>query len=148
MENKEQLSRMPKYRTSNSMFGKGNNAIQSSLNDIDDRLTAIETRIFKTERKTLTTRSQQMLLLKHLGILEILKEYSLSSKKKAKLLSVLLNASQSNIEDDLSIIEYEKSALTTTHNYNIVTKTFKDSGLKKLAEKTDIILDNLIKDEK
>jgi hypothetical protein len=142
-ENKEPKKR--KYRS--GVFGMQQAMIDSALTDIDQRLTELETRVFRTERKTLTTRAQQMLLLHHLGVLDQLNEFKISNKKKAKLLSVLLNASEANIEDDLSSINKKASYLKTSNNYGVITKAFKDAGLKDLYEQSDKILDQLIKEE-
>src|SRR5688572_26746440 len=60
---------------------------------IEKRFIDIEDKVFKSKRKSDTTRAQQMLLLKHLGILEIINALKITVKKKAKLLSLLLNAS-------------------------------------------------------
>jgi hypothetical protein len=144
MENKKEQKQL-KYPT--GTFSVKQPLLDRALKDIDERLSEIETRVFKTERKTLTTRAQQMLLLQHLGVLELLSGFNISNKKKAKLLSVLLNASEANIEDDLSAIHKKTSYLRSSNNYRVVTKTFKDAGLKQLFEQTDIILDTVTREE-
>jgi hypothetical protein len=134
-----------KYLVIQGLLGNHVNgrSLQDAINDIDQRLELLENRLFKTERKSSTTRSQQMLLLLHLGVLDKLNEFNISNKKKAKLLSVLLNASQDNIEGDLSAIYKKDSYLRSSINYEVVSKTFKDAGIKELAEDTDKILDQL-----
>lgn len=137
-----------KYKV-RSMSGRINEfMLNESLSDIDDRLRELENRVLKTERKIITTRAQQMLILKHLGFLDALNSFNISSIKKAKLLSILLNASQDNIKDDLSAINKKVSYLKSTANYKVVNKAFKDSGIKNLEEESDKILDELAKSEK
>jgi hypothetical protein len=133
-----------KYRVVEGISEKVNGrSLLEALNDIDQRLELIENRFHKTERKSSTTRSQQMLLLYHLGVIDKLAEFKISNKKKAKLLSVLLNASQDNIEGDLSSIYKKNSPLKSVFNYEVVSKTFSDAGMKELAEESDRILDQL-----
>lgn len=146
-------NRLKKLQTSKYiirvMSGRINDFLLSeNLSDIDDRLKELESRVLKTERKTITHRAQQMLILHHLGVLEKLNDLDISGIKKSKLLSALLNASQENIKDDLSAINKKESYLKNTANYKVVNKIFKDAGLKKLVDETDKILDNLAKQEK
>ena len=111
------------------------------------RVDDLEEKVFKTARKSTTTRSQQMLLLYELGILDKLNELNLSNKKKADLLSTLLNASADNIEKDLSEIYKKDSSLKTENNYKFLLATYKQTGLKKHAEIADIVLDEIQKEQ-
>lgn len=141
----EKKQKQAKYFT--GIINLNKYSVDYALQDLDERLSEIEMRVFKTERKNVTTRAQQMLLLKELGILEKLNEHKVSNKKISSLLSVLLNASQSNIEDDLSSINKAKSHLMKANNYKILANTFKDSGLKELQAQADIMFDKLSKEE-
>ncbi len=137
-----------KYRIYH-MSGKiSTSLLESYFYELNDRIMELENRVLKTERKTITHRAQQMLILHHLGILDKLNELDISGVKKAKLLSALLNASQDNIKDDLSAINKKDSYLKSTANYKVVNKIFKEAGLKKLTDQTDKILDDLAKLEK
>lgn len=125
----------------NRLFWNGLTA--DDVVDIDERLRDLEDRVFKTARKTDTTRGQQMLLLRDLGLLDKLNELPISNHKKALLLSVLLNASADNIEGDLSNINRKDFKQISIPNYEFLLKTYKTVGLKELAQKTDIVLDKL-----
>ncbi|MGN6296745.1 MAG: hypothetical protein ACTHM7_08195 [Ginsengibacter sp.] len=116
--------------------------------DIDERLKDIEHKVNANSKKIISTRAQQMLLLHHLGFLEKLNDFDLSNKKKAKLLSVLLNASPSNIEGDLSDILNPKSKLKKSDNYQVLIETFKRSGIKELEEECQAILEAIEKSKR
>ena len=120
-----------------------NKAIKDNFVDIDERLKDIEHKVNPTAKKIKSNRSQQMLLLHHLGVLDLLNQFKISNKKQAILLSILLNASSDNIEADLSIIRNPKSKINTSDNYKIVSEAFKQSGIKILASKTETILHHL-----
>ena len=124
--------------TSNRVIGMLNDAV------INAKLNALEKKAFKTARKSETTRAQQMLLLQHMGFFksDYFKNIS-STKKKAKLLSVLLNASADNIEGDLSSMNNKNSPLKTVANYELLVKTFEESGLYDLAKEADKELTNI-----
>ena len=148
--NEEELPEWKRKNMNSKYKGNGlrsysNSVLQSSFADIDERLRDLEHKVNPTAKKILSNRSQQMLILHHLGVLDKLNEFQISNKKKAKFLSILLNASSDNIEDDLSVILKPKSKLTTAANYKVVNAAFKQSGIKTLDEETDIILDKLIK---
>ena len=122
---------MPQHHTSKPRFGERfGNPIKDA--QIEDRLKKLEEKVFKLG-KSPTTRSQQMLLLKHLGLLDIILKLDISNKKKSILLSSILNSSQDNIEGDLSIINSKTSKLRTTENYAFLIKAFDETGLKELS---------------
>ncbi|MDN3654369.1 hypothetical protein QWZ08_01950 [Ferruginibacter paludis] len=144
-ENFEEWKNKPASKYANT-FGKYTNRdLQIHLVDIDERLQDIEHKINPTAKKILSTRSQQMLLLLHLGVLEKLNTFNISNKKKAKFLAVLLNASDDNIEKDLSVIALPASKLATFANYKFVNEAFRLAGITELADKTENILDAIIK---
>ena len=154
--NNEEVEKIPDWKRkimaskySGSAFGNYNSfSLKNHFADIDERLRDLEHKVNPTAKKILSTRSQQMLLLFHLGILDKLKDFNISNKKLAKLLSILLNASPDNIEKDLSQIYNPKSDLTTVNNYEILQKVFKDAGIKDLDTKTENILNELRKTKK
>lgn len=115
------------------------------LRQLMKRVEDLEEKVFKTARKSTTTKSQQMLLLIELGMMEKIHELKISNKKKADLLSILLNASAENIEKDLSQIYKPDSDIKSEMNYKFLLQTFKSCNLKKHAEKIDIELDKIVK---
>ena len=129
-------------------FGFGTHQIPEYFADVDERLRDLEFKANKTERKTITTRSQQILLLKHLGVIDALYRMNISQNNMAKFLSILINASEANIKDDLSNIQRKESKLNTSTNYKVIHAAFKNSKMKALADETDQILDDLLKSEK
>ena len=129
-------------------FGITQHQTQETFADIDERLRDLEFKISKTERKTITTRGQQMLLLEHLGVLDTLRKLDISQNNMAKFLSILINASEANIKDDISNIQKQHSKLKTAANYKVIHDAFKNSKMTELANEADIILDDLLKSEK
>lgn len=149
-ELKDLPERKKKFVKSKYSYPFGPNIIQTQeiFADIDERLRDLEFKVNKTERKTITTRSQQILLLKHLGVLETLHSMNISQNNMAKFLSILINASEANIKDDLSNIQRKESKINSSANYKVIHAAFKNSKMKALAEETDKILDELLKSEK
>lgn len=145
----EELKKFPEWKQKRLKSKYGNNPFVSpkptydDLADIDERLRDLEYKVFRTARKEITTRAQQMLLLRDLGLLEKLDELNLSGKKKAQLLSILLNASADNIREDLSHIHRKDYKQINAENYQFLFETYKAIGLKELAESTDQVLDKL-----
>lgn len=113
---------------------------------INERLNELEHKVFNKGKKAPSTRAQQMLLLQQMGFFESTHFKNIAStKKKAKLLSVLLNASADNLEGDLSGMNSKNSSLKTEKNYELLIKTFQDAGLKELEKDANIELDNILK---
>jgi hypothetical protein len=110
---------------------------------LSERIKLLEEKVFKTSRKSDTTRAQQMLILKHLGILDLIESKKLTKKAKAKLLSTLLNASAENIEDDLTYINSPQSPIVTKKNYEFVISAFSEAGLKSEKQQAEKILDQI-----
>jgi len=111
----------------------------AQLHFLTERVKVLEEKVFKSHRKT-TTRAQQMLLLKHSGLLDIIFDFDTTKEGKAIFLSFLLNADPDNIEDDLTTIRKETSGLTTESNYNNIIEIFDKSGLKKFKIESEKIL--------
>jgi len=104
---------------------------------LEKRVLELETKASKTARKTLTTRSQQILILKYLGFFSAKVDLNISNKKKSKLLSVLLNASSDNIEGDLSDLNKKISSLKSSTNYDVLIQTFTEAGLKDIVREIE-----------
>ena len=143
MKNQPEEKKEKKYYLGFS--GKAN--LQRTIDDIDMRLNEIEAKVLRTSRKTTTNRAKQILLLHKLGLLQKIIELGLSSRKNAKLLSILLNASEDNIKGDLTNIYQKNSYFKTSENYSFLLDTFKELGLKDHAKEADIELDKIIKKE-
>lgn len=127
-----------------SLFSSVNNI---QFRRLEERVAKLEEKVNKTARKDQTTLRQQLLLLHHTGMLDTLNELKMSREKKAKFLSVLLNGSFDNIRDYLTEINKKDSKLKSVTNYTVLVNTFKESGLKAIEEKADIILDQLKKQD-
>lgn len=145
----QNMNDIPEYKKKLSKSPYGSNLFFSStptyfdLADIHERLTELEDRVLKTARKQTTTRSQQILMLKDLGLMEKINDLNISVKKKAYLLSILLNASADNIKDDLSNMYKPTYKHNNIENNEFLLKVYKEAGLKEQVEKTDTQLDKL-----
>lgn len=140
---------IPEYKKkrAKSKYGGGlffsNTPNYDDLADIHERLSELENRVFKTARKEITTRSQQILMLIDLGLMDKINELNLSLKKKAYLLSVLLNANSDNVKDTLTNMYKTTNINQTIKNREYLLKVYKEAGLKELADNTDNQLDML-----
>jgi hypothetical protein len=112
---------------------------------LTERVKDLEEKVFKRGKKINTTRGQQVLLLKDLGLLDTINNLKLTKEKKAKLLSVLLNADYDNIYDDLVHIDEPKSGLKIKDNYQFLIKTYDQVGLVNLKEHSEKKLYEIIK---
>jgi hypothetical protein len=112
---------------------------------IEKRLNDLEHKSFGNTK--VVTRAQKMLLLQHLGLLSTINELPTSKNKKAKLLSILLDADADNIEGDLSQIDRKNSKLLIKKNFEFLVSTFEEAGLKDLAENADRKLDEIEKNK-
>jgi hypothetical protein len=108
-----------------------------------ERIEDLEDRTFPRGKKEGTTRAQQMLLLKHTGLLDAIDSLGITKKQKANFLSRLLNASADNIEGDLTTINTPKYPLINKENYQFLLQTFEQTGLTKQKKDAEIILRNL-----
>ncbi|HXB40403.1 MAG TPA: hypothetical protein VNZ49_07655 [Bacteroidia bacterium] len=115
-------------------------ALREAIADIDDRIEKIEKKVFKSSRSPANL-SQQMLIFHHLGILDKITKLETSTNKKAKLLSVLLDADLDNTESFVSNINRAKN-LT---NYKFLSDLFKTSGLNDLNEVAEKEYDKILK---
>lgn len=120
--------------------------LRAQIQCINDELAEIREMLAKKDKKIISTRAQQILLFQKMGFFESKYFKSIAStKKKAKLLSMLLNASADNIEGDLTGMNSKNSSLKTKKNYEVLIKTFQDSGLKDLENEANKELNNILK---
>jgi hypothetical protein len=84
-------------------------------------------------------------MLKHSGMLGALNSFKLSKKSKAEFLSILLNLSSENIEDDLTYIDSPESPIVTKGNYEFLEKYFLKKNLNPKRRKFKIFLIIFIK---
>jgi hypothetical protein len=111
---------------------------------IDTRINDLEDNILGNQRKIKTTKAQQILLLKHLGMLEGIMKLDVTAENRARLLSILLNASFDNVKKDLQKINNEKdSELDIKSNYEFLVSTFNTIGLPEKADEMQKILDRI-----
>ena len=114
-----------------------------ALEDIDRRLNDLEFKASKNGKKPEISRAEKMLLMHHLGLLDKLRELNISNKKIAKLIFFLINASQDNIEGDLSAIQNPNNYLKTKSNFKFLVKALNDAGLEKHEKEAQKILDEI-----
>lgn len=112
---------------------------------LTERVKALEDKVFQKTKKSETTRAQQMLLLKHSGLLELINSFDIPKKSKALFLSILLNRSAENIEDDLTNILSDKSPLYNKKNYEFILDTFGECGLTQQQEMIESTLKKIEK---
>ena len=89
--------------------------------------------------------NQQLLILKHLGVLSFINDKFSTDKSRNELLSILLNGkSIVNISKAMREISNDKSKLLVTKtNYEFLFKTFEKVGLVKEKEEVNAILKNI-----
>jgi hypothetical protein len=111
----------------------------------EERLKAVEEKLFRNKKRKNTTRGQQMLLSIELGVIEKLKEFNLTKEEMASFLSKYLNADYDNIYDDLVHMDEPINGLTIKANYKFLINTYVAPGMKNLREKAQIKLDEIEK---
>ena len=113
---------------------------------LDERVKTIEEKIFKKKKDIELTRAQKLLILRDTGILEFIHGLDLKIMKKPTFISLLLSEDEENIYKDLTYhLNTENSALTTERNYKQLKEFYTLIGLNNLAEKSDIMLDEISK---
>ena len=123
--------------------------MSSPLNPTSWQLGLLQERVKVLEEKSekgkrTITRAQQMLLLKHTGLIKIILDLKTTKKGKAILLGIIVKAGPDNIEDDLTYINDDLSPITTQENYDFIIETFEKAGLENLASDADKILNKII----
>ena len=116
-----------------------------TLEQVNDRVKALEDKVFKKPAKEETTRAQQMLLVKELGLLDKLSEKGLNQTQTAQMLSIILNRSFDNIKDDLTNLFGENYGINTVPNYQFAVKAFEAAKLQSLKHTSETKLEELKK---
>jgi hypothetical protein len=113
-----------------------------ALRDIDDRLNELEYKDPRTSKKPGIDRQQKIVLLLELGVIDYLFTLGISQKKLSKILALIINASHTNIESDLSDRFNPDSYLKSEKNYKFLLETFVELKVKKsYTEKAEKTLD-------
>jgi hypothetical protein len=114
------------------------------INSLTERIKILEENLPKRKKRNLTTRAQQMLLLKHSCLLEKILEFHTPYKKdKILFLSILLNSDFSNLKDDLNTILLDDAGVATDENYEFVIDTFSKCNLQKEKQDAENIFKKL-----
>ncbi len=110
-----------------------------------DRLELLEQKVFKNKKTYPATAAQKMLILYHLGLLDkiLSTQNEISHAKQAKLLSLVISASDENIRHYLSFINLPESEIKTESNYEYLVQTFEEQGLNKIAQDCEEILKSI-----
>ena len=87
---------------------------------LSERIKTLEEKVFGKSKRKVTTRAQQMLLLKYSGMIEIISDMKITKEQKAKFLSILLNGDATNIEDDLSYIFSDDPQIRTKKDFEFL----------------------------
>ncbi len=103
--------------------------INRILSDIEVRLNELEYKNLKVGKKPEISRSEKSALLYELGLMDFLLSLKISQNKIAKLLSLIIGASQANIEKDLSTRHNLKASFKNEETYKHVVTTFKNLKL-------------------
>ena len=119
---------------------------ESDFSLIISRLERLEKKVFKTTTRNPTTLYQQLLIMKHLGMLDTIRELDTTGKNKAELLSWLLNSDPSNTKKALEdIFRTKNNQFKTSFNYEFLTNLFEELELDDLADETRKVLHELEK---
>lgn len=103
------------------------------IGELERRVSEIENKVFPPSDKITATLSQKILMLEQLGLWNKILSLKLTNTAKSKVLSILLERTQSTIESELSNI----SPLKTTKNYTELAKMFEKMGLEDEAKKAE-----------
>ncbi len=97
---------------------------------IEKRFLDLEEKIFRKKQKNSATKTQKLLLLKHLGILDNILALEIPLEKKYFLLSLIIDSSQDNIKKDVQSINYSNNpTFYTKENLNFLADVFTNAGL-------------------
>ena len=115
------------------------------IHKLTERVKDLEEKVNNKSKRNVTTRSQQMLLLKHCGIIGLIIDLDIQKQQKAKLLSILLNADETNIEDDLSHILEDIPEKRSKKDIEFLLKTFDETGLKDKKKEIEAIYEKVLR---
>ena len=100
------------------------------LQKIRQRLDVLEEAVFKKPKRKRATKAQRILMMKHLGLLEIIEDLNLQQNHKAILISIFLDVDPENVEKDLSQVHKKVSNLKTESNLQFLRELYQDLALK------------------
>lgn len=110
---------------------------------ITQRLEKLENKVFKSNRVPATL-AQQILILKHTGLLE---QINFSSKTlTAKFISILLDEDEKNTNQYLNNLAKKDKKLINVKNYEFLVQTFESLELKKESKECQQILTKLLQE--
>lgn len=104
---------------------------------LEERIKQIEEKVFPQIKRKKATKSQKLLLMKDLGLLELIEGLNLQQTKKALLISLLIDADADNIEKDLNQIHQKDSKLNNEPNFEFLFSLYKELDLTSLQEKAE-----------
>lgn len=114
---------------------------------LEAKIKKLEESTYKNNSKDTVNLPQQLLILKHLNLLDTLTNLKLSREQKAIILSKLLNRSFDNIRHLLSKINSKRSKIITDDNYTVLYRIFKKAGLKQKTLEIENILEEIEKQD-
>ena len=114
---------------------------QSIMIDIEDRLSNIEEKKYQKMKPLELNRSQKILVLKELGILDKILEEGLTVNMQAKLVSMLINNTEKNVKNAIQSARDDEKSIRTATNLKAIHKTFLLLGLKEKALKIENEID-------
>jgi hypothetical protein len=128
-------------RALTGMFSRNVNGteLKLALHDIDERLKELEEKTFKTVKRLKATKAQRTLILKHLGLLDLIEQLDISKNNKALLLSVIIDADP-DVEKDMNNIAKKSPDILSKYNYEFLVKLFDQVGLEKQAGECEKLL--------
>ena len=114
------------------------------LYELTLRVDKLEKKVYKSHRIPITL-AQQLLLLKHTGILDKLNSIFKDKTNKAKFLSILLDADEKNANIYLNHFATNSSKIINKRNYEVLVKVLNDLELTKEMKECEAILNTLSK---
>jgi hypothetical protein len=115
------------------------NLIDFQLSEIQDRLHALENKVFPDDKPQLYD-SQKLLLLEYIGVIEHLKNKYKNDSLVSRLLSLLFNLNKDNARINLGKHNDPDAAYKSSKNLEVVIKYLKENDLKGIAKELE---DNL-----
>ena len=96
--------------------------------DITQRLEKLEAKVFGKKKAPIAL-NQQILVLKHLGMLDKISELPTSNEKKYKFLAFLLKADESNTKKGMNALAKNDIDIVNIPNYRFLSKLFNEFDL-------------------
>jgi hypothetical protein len=118
-----------RYSRESEFIYTGNSLLHHQTPEILNRLADLEEKVFPLGKER--TMEQQLLLLKHSGLLDVILGWDLKAKHTAKFLHLVLNRGTENLEKRISDIKKSKWNPHPEDERDI-KETLADLGLKRL----------------